>query len=160
MRQDSCDEIFMSEALQLARQAAAAGEVPVGAVVVSDGKVVGRGFNHPLHSHDPSAHAEICALRDAGTYLQNYRLPGCTLYVTIEPCTMCLGAIIHARIGRLVFGATEPRYGAVVSGQQLLANGVYNHQLQVCAGVLAADCAALMKEFFRTRRLRGQGSIA
>jgi len=150
------DEPFMLEALKLAEQAASLGEVPVGAVVVCDGKIVGRGFNHPRRSHDPSAHAEICALREAGQALQNYRLPGCTLYVSIEPCTMCLGAIIHARVQTLVFGAVEPRYGAVVSGQRLLETGVYNHQLQVRGGVLAGLSGDLMKQFFRQRRTGGQ----
>lgn len=146
------DLAFMREALNLAQRAAARGEVPVGAIIVRNGQVVGQGFNQPVGSHDPSAHAEICALRDAGQSLQNYRLPGCTLYVTIEPCTMCLGAIIHARIARLVFGAVEPRYGAVSSGQRLLENGVYNHELQVSSGVLAEQASTLMKQFFRQRR--------
>lgn len=157
-KQTGTDQMYMQEALGLAGQAAALGEVPVGAVVVFDGKVVGRGFNQPLRSHDPSAHAEICALREAGLTLKNYRLPGCTLFVTIEPCTMCLGAIIHARIDRLVFGATEPRYGAVVSGQRLLENGSYNHRLQVTEGVLATQCGDLMKLFFRQRRSAGKPS--
>lgn len=146
------DLAFMREALSLAQRAAAQGEVPVGAIIVKNGQVVGQGYNQPVSSHDPSAHAEICALRDAGQTLENYRLPGCTLYVTIEPCTMCLGAIIHARIARLVFGAAEPRYGAVSSGQRLLENGVYNHELAVSSGVLAEEAASLMKQFFRQRR--------
>jgi tRNA(adenine34) deaminase len=151
-KQVATDETFMLKALALAEQAATLGEVPVGAVVVCDGKIIGSGFNQPVRSHDPSAHAEICALRDAGLALQNYRLPACTVYVTIEPCTMCLGAIIHARVNTLVFGATEPRYGAVVSGQRLLESGVYNHQLQVRDGILAGQCGDLMKQFFRRRR--------
>lgn len=142
----------MREALLLAHHAAGQGEVPVGVVVVKNGQVVGRGSNQPLGTHDPSAHAEICALRDAGQTLQNYRMPGCTLYVTIEPCTMCLGAIIHARIERLVFGAPEPRYGAVVSSQRLLDTGVYNHHLAVSSGVLAQEASDLMRQFFRQRR--------
>lgn len=150
----AADLIYMRQALRLATEAGAAGEVPVGAIIVKNGQVVGQGFNQPVGSHDPSAHAEICALRDAGQTLENYRLPGCTLYVTIEPCTMCLGAIIHARIDRLVFGAVEPRYGAVSSGQRLLENGVYNHQLDVSSGVLAEEAAELMKQFFRQRRSR------
>lgn len=149
---DTADTIFMREALNLAQRAASQGEVPVGAIIVKNGQVVGQGFNQPVGSHDPSAHAEICALRDAGRTLENYRLPGCTLYVTIEPCTMCLGAIIHARITRLVFGATEPRYGAVSSGLRLLENGAYNHELDVSSGVLATEAAELMKQFFRQRR--------
>lgn len=151
---DNADRLFMREALKLAQRAAGQGEVPVGAIIVKNGQVVGQGFNQPVGSHDPSAHAEICALRDAGQTLQNYRLPGCTLYVTIEPCTMCLGAIIHARMARLVFGAVEPRYGAVSSGQRLLENGVYNHELAVSSGVLAEEAAELMKQFFRQRRDR------
>lgn len=154
---EAADLIYMRQALRLAREAGDAGEVPVGAIIVKNDQVVGQGFNQPVGSHDPSAHAEICALRDAGQTLENYRLPGCTLYVTIEPCTMCLGAIIHARIDRLVFGAAEPRYGAVSSGQRLLENGVYNHQLEVSSGVLADEAAALMKQFFRQRRARPAG---
>lgn len=149
---DIVDRGFMREALGLAHCAAGQGEVPVGAIIVRNGQVVGQGSNQPVGSHDPSAHAEICALRDAGQALENYRLPGCTLYVTIEPCTMCLGAIIHARIARLVYGAAEPRYGAVSSGQRLLENGVYNHQMEVTSGVLAEEAAALMRQFFRQRR--------
>ncbi|KKO11000.1 tRNA adenosine(34) deaminase TadA [Pseudohongiella sp.] len=153
----SDDIAFMRAALSLARRAGSHDEVPVGAVIVKNGQVVGQGFNQPVGSHDPSAHAEICALRDAGQTLENYRLPGCTLYVTIEPCTMCLGAIIHARIERLVFGAAEPRYGAVSSGQRLLENGVYNHELEVSSGILADEASALMKQFFRQRRDRRVG---
>lgn len=149
---DTADKTFMREALNLAQRAALHGEVPVGAIIVKNGQVVGQGFNQPVGRHDPSAHAEICALREAGQTLENYRLPGCTLYVTIEPCTMCLGAIIHARIERLVFGAAEPRYGAVSSGQRLLDNGVYNHELVVRSGVLAEEAAELIKQFFRQRR--------
>jgi len=148
------DIAFMREALSLAARAGSHDEVPVGAVIVKNGQVVGQGYNQPVGRHDPSAHAEICALRDAGQTLENYRLPGCTLYVTIEPCTMCLGAIIHARIARLVFGAAEPRYGAVSSGQRLLENGVYNHELVVSSGILAEEAAVLMKQFFRQRRDR------
>ncbi|MEX0740934.1 MAG: tRNA adenosine(34) deaminase TadA [Pseudohongiella sp.] len=149
---DTDDSIFMREALNLAFEAGRQGEVPVGAIIVKNGQVVGKGFNQPVGSHDPSAHAEICALREAGQTLENYRLPGCTLYVTIEPCTMCLGAIIHARIDRVVYGAAEPRYGAITSGQRLLENGVYNHQLAVNGGVLAQEASELMKQFFRLRR--------
>lgn len=148
------DVFFMHGALRLAQQAADADEVPVGALLVQDGEIIGRGYNQPVCSHDPSAHAEICALRDAGQRLSNYRMPGATLYVTIEPCTMCYGAIIHARIKRLVFGAPEPRYGAVISGQKLLEKGQFNHRPEVLGGVLEADCAALMKDFFARRRGR------
>lgn len=146
------DIAFMREALRLAQQAADAGEVPVGALLVQNKQVVGRGFNQPIRSHDPSAHAEICALRDAGQVVGNYRLPEATLYVTVEPCTMCYGAIIHARIKRLVFGAPEPRYGAVVSGQRLLESGQFNHRPEVQGGVLEAECAGLMKQFFSSKR--------
>jgi len=146
------DIAFMREALRLAHMAAEAGEVPVGAILVKNGQVIGRGYNQPVKSHDPSAHAEICALRDAGQVVRNYRLPDATLYVTIEPCTMCYGAIIHARVKRVVFGAVEPRYGAVVSGQKLLVNGLFNHQPEVLSGVLETDCAQIMKQFFAKKR--------
>ena len=146
------DIAFMREALRLAQMAADAGEVPVGAILVRKGQVIGRGFNQPVRTHDPSAHAEICALRDAGQVVGNYRLPDATLYVTIEPCTMCYGAIIHARVKRLVFGAAEPRYGAVISGQKLLDNGHFNHRPDVLTGVLEAECSQMMKQFFSAKR--------
>jgi tRNA(adenine34) deaminase len=146
------DITFMREALRLAQQAADTGEVPVGALLVQNGQVIGRGFNQPVLTHDPSAHAEICALRDAGQVISNYRMPDATLYVTIEPCTMCYGAIIHARIKRLVFGAAEPRYGAVLSGQKLYENGQFNHRPEVLGGVLETDCSNLMKQFFLNKR--------
>lgn len=146
------DEYWMQEALLLARSAAAAGEVPVGALVVREGHKLGEGFNQPLSSHDPTAHAEIVALRTAAAAVANYRLPGSTLYVTIEPCTMCVGAMIHARIERLVFGAREPRAGAVCSHFRLLDTDIYNHRMQWSEGVLAGECAATMQEFFRQRR--------
>lgn len=148
------DHGFMEAAFALAQEAAAHGEVPVGAVVVVDGVIVGQGFNQPRGSNDPTAHAEIVALRAASKALGNYRLPGATLYVTIEPCTMCFGAIIHARCERLVFGAREPRYGAVVSGQRLLTKGQFNHRVAVTGGVLEAPCAEIMQTFFRSRRAR------
>lgn len=146
------DEYWMQTALSLARRAASVGEVPVGAVLVKDGVVLGEGWNQPLGSRDPSAHAEIVALRQAGLATDNYRLSGSTLYVTIEPCTMCVGAMVHARVERLVFGAREPRSGAVCSHFGLLDAGVYNHQLQWAEGVLAEECAIVMREFFRARR--------
>ncbi|TFH73482.1 tRNA adenosine(34) deaminase TadA [Gammaproteobacteria bacterium LSUCC0112] len=146
------DIAFMREALRLAQQAADAGEVPVGALIVQNGQVIGRGYNQPVKTHDPSAHAEICALRAAGQVIGNYRLPDATLYVTIEPCTMCYGAIIHARIKRLVFGAAEPKYGAVLSGQKLLENGHFNHSPDVLSGVLEQDCSLLMRQFFASKR--------
>lgn len=146
------DAGFMQQALTLARQAADCDEVPVGALIVVQGEVVGAGFNQPRRRNDPTAHAEVEALRAASQRLANYRLPGATLYVTVEPCTMCFGAIIHARCERLVFGAAEPRYGAVISGQQLLTNGHYNHRLAVTGGVLTEPCGELMKSFFQARR--------
>lgn len=149
---NSEDIAFMREALRLAQMAADVGEVPVGAILVRKGQVIGRGFNQPVRTHDPSAHAEICALRDAGQVVGNYRLPDATLYVTIEPCTMCYGAIIHARVKRLVFGAAEPRYGAVISGQKLLDNGHFNHRPDVLTGVLETECAQMMKQFFADKR--------
>lgn len=149
---EQSDLAFMREALRLAEQAAELGEVPVGALLVRNGQVIGRGFNQPVSSHDPTAHAEIRALREAGQVVANYRLPDTTLYVTIEPCTMCLGALIHARVARIVFGAAEPRYGALVSGQKLLDNASFNHLPAVRGGVLEVDCARLMKQFFAARR--------
>jgi len=149
------EERWMQQALALAREAAAHGEVPVGAVLVSAaGELLGSGFNHPIVSHDPTAHAEIVALRMAARNQQNYRLPGSTLYVTIEPCTMCVGAMIHARVTRVVFGASEPRFGALVSQRRLLDTGEFNHSLQYQGGVLAEECGALMREFFKARRDR------
>jgi len=149
---NSEDIAFMREALRLAQMASDAGEVPIGAILVRNGQVIGRGFNQPVRTHDPSAHAEICALRDAGQVVGNYRLPDSTLYVTIEPCTMCFGAIVHARVKRLVFGAGEPRYGAVISGQKLLENGHFNHRPDVLSGVLETECAQIMKHFFVAKR--------
>lgn len=149
---ESDDEIFMREALSLARQAWAEGEVPVGAVVVKDGEIVGRGFNRPISGHDPSAHAEIQALRDAAQRLANYRLPGCSLYVTIEPCTMCAGAIIHARIARVVYGARDAKTGAHGSVVNLFAEPRLNFHAEVVGGVLAQDCGQMLSDFFAQRR--------
>ena len=142
----------MGRALALAQQAAEAGEVPVGAVVVRDGQIVGEGWNQPILRHDPSAHAEIVALRAAGQTESNYRLPGVTLYVTLEPCAMCAAAIIHARVQRLVFGADDPRAGAVHSLYDLISNPQLNHRVDYHGGVLADDCGALLRSFFRARR--------
>ena len=142
----------MGEALALARTAAGRGEVPVGAVVVRDGVVIGRGGNAPIAASDPTAHAEIAALREAGRALGNYRLPGCELYVTIEPCAMCAGAIIHARIARVVFGARDPKTGACGSVIDLFAEPRLNHHAQVVAGVRADECGALLSQFFAARR--------
>lgn len=146
------DEDFMREALRLARRAAEAGEVPVGAVVVKDGTIVGRGYNQPVSSHDPSAHAEIVALRDAAARLGNYRLGGCDLYVTLEPCVMCAGAIMHARTARVVFGAPDPKTGACGSVVNLFAEPRLNHQTQVQGGVLSGPAADLLQDFFGARR--------
>jgi tRNA(adenine34) deaminase len=145
-------EPFMREALLLARAAAEAGEVPVGAVVVVGGQVIGRGGNQPIGASDPTAHAEIVALRDAARRVGNYRLPGATLYVTVEPCLMCVGAMIHARIDTLVFGAPEPKAGAVESTQRAHEHPALNHRMTVVSGVLASDARELMQEFFRERR--------
>ena len=146
------DEIFMREALHLAEQGAALGEVPVGAVLVQNGEIIGRGFNSPISLSDPSAHAEVQAIRDAATHLQNYRLPSTTLYVTLEPCSMCAGLIVHARITRVVFAAHEPRAGIVASQGSFFAQPFLNHYVQVTAGVLAESSAQLLKAFFKARR--------
>ena len=142
----------MAQALNLARQGAALDEVPVGAVVVRDDQLLGGGYNSPIGSCDPTGHAEIVALREASRHAANYRLPGTTLYVTIEPCTMCVGAMIHARVQRLGFGAREPRSGAVASRFCLLDTPGYNHTLSWSEGVLAEQCSELMTSFFRARR--------
>ncbi len=142
----------MAHALTLAAKAAQLGEVPVGAVLVKDGKLLAEGWNQPIVQHDPTAHAEIMAIRQAAQVLQNYRLPGTTLYITIEPCSMCAGAIIHARIARVVFGAYEPRFGAVGSANNLLQDTQLNHQVEVTSGVLAEECGLILKKFFRERR--------
>lgn len=145
----------MRQALDLARQAWDAGEVPVGAVVVKEGEVVGRGFNAPISRHDPTAHAEIMALRDAAANLGNYRLPGCSLYVTLEPCTMCMGAIFHARIARVVFGAGDPKTGACGSILNLPGEARLNHHAEVEGGVLSDECGQLLSGFFAARRGKG-----
>jgi tRNA(adenine34) deaminase len=147
------DEQFMHEALLLAQQAAELGEVPVGAIVVKDGVIVGRGSNAPIGSHDPSAHAEILALRDAAKRLGNYRLVDCSLYVTLEPCAMCAGAIQHARIGQLVFGAKDPKTGACGSVVNLMTEDKLNHHTDVANGVLESECGQLLSDFFKQRRL-------
>ncbi len=142
----------MREALALAREAAAAGEVPVGAVIVREGEIIGRGRNGPVGAHDPTAHAEITALRDAAARVGNYRLPGCTLYVTLEPCVMCVGAFMHARVDRVVYGTTEPKSGAMESTQRAHEHPSLNHRITVVSGVLAADCREVLQAFFRERR--------
>ena len=142
----------MRRALELARRAATLGEVPVGALVVLDGEVIGEGWNQPITSKDPTAHAEIVALRAAAQQARNYRLTDTTLYVTLEPCAMCAGAIVHARVARVVFGAPDPKAGAGGSVFNVLANDRLNHRAQVAASVLAEDCGRLLREFFEGRR--------
>ena len=151
----SRDQFFMAQALKLAAQGAALGEVPVGAVVVHDGEIVGQGFNCPISGSDPSAHAEMVAIRNAAQVASNYRLPGSTLYVTLEPCSMCAGLIVHARIARVVFGALEPKAGVVQSQGQFFSQGFLNHRLLVEGGVLAQECGAILSEFFKARRAKG-----
>ena len=146
------DELWMEEALREAQRALALGEVPVGAVVVQDGRIVGRGCNRPLSANDPTAHAEILALREAGQSVGNYRLLDCDLYVTVEPCAMCAGAITHARVRRLIYGAEDAKAGAVHSMLQVLNHPKLNHKVEVSSGVLAARCMDLMQTFFREKR--------
>ena len=146
------DEGFMREALVLADEAARRGEVPVGAVVVKEGRIIGRGFNRPVSTADPTAHAEIVALREAATALGNYRLPGCELYVTLEPCAMCVGAMVHARIARVVYGAADPKTGACGSIVDLPGLATFNHHGRFERGMLAEECGAVLKRFFADRR--------
>ena len=147
------DETWMRYALTLAAKAAAQGEVPVGAVIIRDGVVLGEGWNQPITLHDPSAHAEMLAMRAAGVAAGNYRLPDTTLYVTLEPCPMCVGAMIHARIARVVFGAFDPKTGAAGSAFDLLTDQRHNHRVSVSGGVLSEECAEALRAFFRARRL-------
>ena len=146
------DELWMEEALRAAQRALESGEVPVGAVVVCNGKIVARGWNRNIEDHDPSAHAEILALREAGAKLGNHRLGQCELFVTIEPCAMCAGASVHARLKRLVYGAADPKAGAVRSVMGVINHPKLNHQMEVRGGVLAGRCQDLVQEFFRSRR--------
>ncbi len=150
------DEYFMREAISLAQAAECLGEVPVGAVVVLDGRIVGRGFNSPIGEHDPTAHAEIAALRDAARALGNYRLPGCELFVTLEPCAMCAGAIMHARISRVIYGARDPKTGVHGSVVDLFGVERLNHHASVIGGVLAEECSTLLSSFFAGRRRKTQ----
>lgn len=149
---DSIDRQWMQLALELADHAAQLGEVPVGAVVVKDGHVIGRGYNQPISSSDPTGHAEIVALRQAAQQLSNYRLPGASLYVTVEPCAMCAGAIVHARVERVVFGTAEPKAGAVCSHLQLFDQAQLNHRVTWQGGVMAAEAKAQIQSFFARRR--------
>jgi tRNA(adenine34) deaminase len=146
------DELWMEEALREAARAQAAGEVPVGAIVVCEGQIVGRGGNRNLTDHDPTSHAEIVALRQAGAALGNYRLSDCEMFVTIEPCAMCSGALVHARLKRLVYGADDPKAGAVRSIMQVLNHPALNHTMEVVSGVLAGRCMDLLQAFFREKR--------
>jgi len=146
------DSDFMQIALDLAQQAAAAGEVPVGSIVVKDGEIIGRGSNAPITTHDPTAHAEIRAMRDAAQRIGNYRLVGCTLYVTLEPCAMCSGAIQHARIAKVIYGANDAKTGACGSVVNLMAEPKLNHHTEVTGGVLAQECGAVLSAFFSARR--------
>ena len=146
------DEIYMQQAISQARNAWALGEVPVGALVVKDGQVIATGFNQPIGNHDPTAHAEIIALRAASAILGNYRLPGCELYVTLEPCPMCASAMMHARLARVIYGASDPKTGGCGSVLNLFEQKKLNHHTELSAGVLADECGTLLKQFFAERR--------
>ena len=152
MSSTSQDETYMRRALDLARHAQEAGEVPVGALVVLDGEIIGEAWNQPIVAHDPTAHAEIMALRAAAVRARNYRLPGATLYVTLEPCAMCAGAMVHARIARVVYGAADPKTGAAGSVFNLLETTELNHRAQVTRGVLAQECGKMLRDFFQAKR--------
>ena len=152
MMQAELDRQFMQQAIEQAQLAALAGEVPVGAVLVRDGQVISKAFNKPITNHDPSAHAEMLALRQAADVEQNYRLPGTTLYVTLEPCTMCAGAMLHARVNRIVYGAPDPKTGAAGSVVDVFASKQINHQTSVNGGIMAEECGQLLKTFFKERR--------
>ncbi|MFM9884570.1 MAG: tRNA adenosine(34) deaminase TadA [Burkholderiales bacterium] len=153
------DATWMAEAIAIAKAAADAGEIPVGAVVVHEGRIIGRGGNRPIAHHDPTAHAEIIALREAAATLGNYRLPGCTVYVTLEPCSMCAGAIMHARLARLVFGARDPKTGACGSVVDLMGEARLNHHTEVSGGVRADECGAMLSSFFSSRRRSADRTI-
>jgi len=157
---DPRDHAWMREALQLAERAGDEGEVPVGAVIVKDGKIIGRGWNRNIGLNDPSAHAEIMAMREAGTMMANYRLTGCSLYVTLEPCPMCAGAMIHARLERIIYGANDPKTGAAGGKFDLLLDPAHNHAPAVAGGCLADECSTRLKSFFRERRKPGNVSQA
>jgi tRNA(adenine34) deaminase len=152
MTQVELDRQFMQQALEQAGLAALAGEVPVGAVIVRNGEVIARAFNQPITNHDPSAHAEMLALRQAALSEQNYRLPGTTLYVTLEPCTMCAGAMLHARVDRIVYGAADPKTGAAGSVLDVFSSKQLNHQTIIEGGVMGQECGQLLREFFKERR--------
>jgi len=146
------DLTWMAEAMEMAKRAGAEGEVPIGAVIVRDGEVIGRGWNRNIGLNDPSAHAEIMAMREAGKALGNHRLTGCSLYVTLEPCPMCAGAMIHARLGRVIYAADDPKTGAAGGKFELLGNPAHNHVIEIVSGCLAEESSAFLREFFRQRR--------
>ena len=150
--QTELDRQFMQQAIEQAQLAALAGEVPVGAVLVRDGQVIAKAFNKPISNHDPSAHAEMLALREAALAEQNYRLPGTTLYVTLEPCTMCAGAMLHARVDRIVFGTPDPKTGAAGSVLDVFAMKQINHQTSIECGMMSEECGQLLRNFFKERR--------
>jgi tRNA(adenine34) deaminase len=154
------DCVYMRQAISQAHNAWALGEVPVGALVVKDGQIIATGFNQPIGTHDPTAHAEIMALRAAASILGNYRLPGCELYVTLEPCAMCAGAMMHARLARVIFGAADPKTGACGSVVNLFEQEKLNHHTELVGGVMAQECGALLKEFFADRRAEAQRAAA
>jgi tRNA(adenine34) deaminase len=149
---DRMDEFWMRHALQRAERAREQGEVPVGAVIIANNELIGEGWNRPISLNDPTAHAEICALREAAGHLSNYRITGATLYVTLEPCVMCSGALIHARVARVVYGATDPKAGAAGSVFEVLGTDRLNHRIEVSGGILAEECSRLLGDFFRERR--------
>ena len=152
MMANELDHQFMMQALEQAKLAAQEGEVPVGAVLVQDGKVISKAFNRPISNHDPSAHAEMLALRSAAGEIENYRLPGSTLYVTLEPCVMCAGAMLHARVDRVVFGARDPKTGASGSVVDIFSINQLNHQTTVVGGILESECGQVLRDFFKERR--------
>lgn len=152
MTQSELDQQFMRQAIEQAQLAALAGEVPVGAVLVRDGQVIAKAFNRPITNHDPSAHAEMLALRQAAQVEQNYRLPGSTLYVTLEPCAMCSGAILHARVDRVVYGAPDPKTGAAGSVLDVFSSKQINHQTRIEGGMMGEECGQLLRSFFKERR--------
>jgi len=152
MKQAELDRQFMEQALEQARLAALAGEVPVGAVIVRNGEVISKAFNQPITNHDPSAHAEMLALRQAALSAENYRLPGTTLYVTLEPCIMCAGAMLHARVDRIVYGAADPKTGAAGSVLDVFSSKQINHQTVLEGGMMAEECSQLLRDFFKERR--------
>jgi tRNA(adenine34) deaminase len=156
---EAVDVAFMREALAQAALAEAAGEVPIGAVAVAGGVVIGRGFNRPIGSKDPTAHAEILALREAAQVVGNYRLTGVRLYVTVEPCLMCVGAIVHARVGTLIYGVSEPKAGAVSSAIPVLNHAALNHRVEVIEGVLADECRDVLQRFFQARRASSPSGV-